>query len=74
MKSYEIDKILITAPETRILKACDCWAFFWPVCLCLGLNVNRFWFLNFNDALLILHDYISYDLFQAISSLRFLES
>ncbi len=27
---------------------------FWPVWMYLGLNVNRLWFLNFNDALLIL--------------------
>jgi hypothetical protein len=27
---------------------------FWPVWMYLGLNVNRLWFLNFNNALLIL--------------------
>jgi hypothetical protein len=27
---------------------------FWPVWMYMGLNVNRLWFLNFNDALLIL--------------------
>ncbi len=27
---------------------------FWPVWMYLGLNVNRLWFLNVNDALLIL--------------------
>ena len=30
------------------------WALFWPVCLDLGLNKNRYWFLNFSEAPLIL--------------------
>jgi hypothetical protein len=27
---------------------------FWPVWMYLGLNMNRLWFLNFNEAPLIL--------------------
>ncbi len=30
-----------------------------PVFMCLGLNVNSFWSLNFNDASLIFHDYLN---------------
>jgi hypothetical protein len=30
-----------------------------------GLNVNRLWFLNFNDAPLILDNYFRFDAFQA---------
>ncbi len=33
---------------------------FWPVCMHLGLNLNRFWFLSFNDAPLILDDYFKF--------------
>jgi hypothetical protein len=29
----------------------------WPACMSLGLNVNCFCFLNFNNAPLILDDY-----------------
>jgi hypothetical protein len=31
--------------------------FFWPLRMQLGLKVNRLWFLNFNDAPLILDDF-----------------
>jgi hypothetical protein len=47
---------------------------FWPACMHLELNVNRFGFLDFNDAPLILDDYFVSDVFQAVSFLRFLES
>ncbi len=30
---------------------------FWAIWIYLGLNVNRLWFLNFNDAPLILDTY-----------------
>jgi hypothetical protein len=33
---------------------------FWAVWMYLGLNVNRLWFLNFNDAPLILDSYIKF--------------
>ncbi len=33
---------------------------FWPACTHLGLNLNRFWFLSFNDAPLILDDYFKF--------------
>jgi hypothetical protein len=35
--------------------------FFWPVWMYLGLNVNRLWFLNFNDASLILDNYFKFE-------------
>jgi hypothetical protein len=33
---------------------------FWAVWMYLGLNVNRLWFLNFNDAPLILDNYFKF--------------
>jgi hypothetical protein len=33
---------------------------FWDVWMYLGLNVNRLWFLNFNDAPLILDNYFKF--------------
>jgi hypothetical protein len=33
---------------------------FWAVRMYLGLNVNRLWFLNFNDAPLILDNYFKF--------------
>jgi hypothetical protein len=33
---------------------------FWPVWIYLGLNGNRFWFLNFNEGSLILDSYFKY--------------
>jgi hypothetical protein len=47
---------------------------FWAVWIYLGLNVNRLWVLNFNDAPLILDTYLSFDAFQAKHSPRLLES
>jgi hypothetical protein len=47
---------------------------FWAVWMYRGPNVNRFWFLNFNDAPMILDNSLSFDAFQAKQSPRFLES
>ncbi len=54
---------------------------FWAVWMYLDRNVNHVWFLNFNDASLILDNYsiLSFDVFQAEAfqakhSPRFLES
>ncbi len=33
---------------------------FWPLRMQLGLKVNRLWFLNFNDAPLILDDFFKF--------------
>jgi hypothetical protein len=33
---------------------------FWPVWIYLGLNGNRFWFLNFKEGSLILNSYFNY--------------
>jgi hypothetical protein len=33
---------------------------FWPVWIQLGLNMNCLWFLNFNDAPLILVNYFKF--------------
>ncbi len=38
----------------------DFWALFWAVWMYLGLNVNRLWLLNFNDAPLILDNYFKF--------------
>jgi hypothetical protein len=40
----------------------------------IGLNVNRLWFLSFNDAPLILDNFLRLEAFQAKHSPRFLES
>jgi hypothetical protein len=37
---------------------------FWTVLMYLGLNVNRLWFFNINDAPLILDNYLSFDVLQ----------
>jgi hypothetical protein len=34
--------------------------FFWAVWMYLGVNVNRLWFFNFNDAPLILDNYFKF--------------
>jgi hypothetical protein len=47
---------------------------FWPVLMYLGLNVNRLWFLNFNDASLILDNYFKFECVSGKNSPRFLES
>jgi hypothetical protein len=33
---------------------------FWPVWIYLGLNGNRFWFLNFKEGSLIVDSYFKY--------------
>jgi hypothetical protein len=43
---------------------------FWAVRMYLGLKVNRLWFLNFNDAPLILDYYFK---FQSVSGQKFSE-
>jgi hypothetical protein len=40
--------------------AWDFYACFWTVRMNLGLKVNRLWFLNFNDAPLILDNYFKF--------------
>jgi hypothetical protein len=47
---------------------------FWPVWIYLGLNGNRFWFLNFKEGSLILDSYLSFDAFHVKPSRRFVES
>ncbi len=43
---------------------------FWAVRMCLGLNMNRLWFLNFNDAPLISDNYFK---FRRVSGQKFSE-
>ncbi len=43
---------------------------FWAIRMYLGLNVNRLWFLNFNDDPLILDNYFK---FRRVSGQRFSE-
>jgi hypothetical protein len=44
---------------------------FWAIRMYLSLNVNRLWFLNFNDAPLILDNYFKFQSVSGQNSPRF---
>jgi hypothetical protein len=56
---YTVVRYIKTVPQHNLkgLSHEIFWPVFWAAWMHLGLNVNRLWFLNFNDAPLILDNY-----------------